>query len=685
MPSSGLARSILAGLALSLSFAPANAQQSPAPASTVHGINRADLDTTCAACRDFYQFATGGWLAANPAPPAFARWGTFEILGQRDQEVEHQVLESAASSARSDRPTTAIDKVGVYYATCMDSAGAESEGLSPVEPELARIAAITTIADVRHEAARLQTLLVGVPFRIGVQQDAKDSREEILSVAQGGLGLPDRSYYLNSDSASVATRAAYVAHMVRELRLAGQDSAAAQSAADRVMVLETALARDSRPPAERRDPPSIYHRMAVTAIAALAPHVEWVTWLADAGAPKVESLNVVDPDFFRGLDTLFTTVPVADWRDYLRVRYLEFVAPRLDSRFVNEDFQLARVLTGATAILPRWNRCVLAADRSMGEALGQAYVARTFSPAAKARALAMVRNMEAVLRETLNTLAWMSPATRAQAIIKLDAFANKIGYPDRWRDYSALVVERRPFVENVLAANTFEFRRQMAKIGHPLDRTEWGETPPTVDASYDPALNEVSLPAGILQPPFFDPEADDAVNYGAIGTGIGHEMTHGFDDEGRQYDAHGNLRDWWTPEDAARFQQRAGLIIVQFDHYVAIDTLHVNGALTQGENIADLGGLKVAYAALERSLQGKPRPTIGGFTPEQRFFLAWARIWAEHQQPALARQRLLVNPHSPPKWRVDGPLSNMPEFAAAFHCQASDPMVRPADQRVSIW
>jgi putative endopeptidase len=674
----------IAGVALSLLVTPAGAQQAPPASAPVHGIDRADLDTTCAACQDFYQFATGGWRTANPAPAAFPRWGSFGVLQERNRVVVHQVLDSAAG-ATSDHPKSAIDKVGLFYATCMDSAGAESQGASPAKPELAKIAAITTTAGIGEEAARLQSTFAPAMFVISSEQDTKNSSEQILGVRQGGLGLPDRDYYLKTDSASAAVRATYVSHIARILTLAGDDSAAAQAAAGRIMAIETSLAHISRPRAERRDPLATYHRMSLAEAGALAPHIEWATWIAAAGAPKVQTLNIADPDFFRGLDTLLTTVPVADWRNYLRWRYLAFAARTLDSRFVDEDFRLTRVLSGTTEMLPRWNRCVEISDRYMGEALGQAYVARTFPPAAKARALAMVRNMEAVLREDLSTLAWMSPATRTQAIVKLDAFANKIGYPDRWRDYSALTIERRPFLETELAAGAFEYRRQIRKIGQPVDRTEFGITPPTVDAFYRPSMNEIVFPAGILQPPFFDPEADDAVNYGGMGAVIGHEMTHGFDDEGRKYDAHGNLRDWWTADDAAAFQQRASLIVDQFNHYISIDSLHLNGKLTQGENIADLGGLKVAYAALERSLQGKPRPTIDGFTPEQRFFLAWARIWAENRRPAFARQLVLIDPHAPGKWRVDGPMSNMPEFAAAFHCQAGDPMVRPADERVSIW
>jgi putative endopeptidase len=401
--------------------------------------------------------------------------------------------------------------------------------------------------------------------------------------------------------------------------------------------------------------------------------------------PHVTSVNVADPDFFRSLDTLLTTVPIGDWRTYLRWHFLAAAEPWLDSRFVAEDFRMESVLTGTKQMLPRWQRCVRITDQSMGEALGQAYLARAFSPEAKARALAMVRNMEAVLRDDLGTLSWMSPATRQQAIAKLDAYLNKVGYPDTWRDYSKLDVSRRPFVQNFLAAADFDFARRINKIGRPPDRMEWTMSPPTVNAYYNPSINEVVMPAGILQPPFFDPQAPDAVNYGGIGAAIGHEMTHGFDDQGRKFDAQGNLHDWWTADDAKGFQERAQGIVDQFNNYTVNDSLHVNGKLTQGENIADLGGLKIAYAALERSLANKPRKMDAGFTPEQQFFLSWARIWATTSRPEFARNLILTDPHSPGRWRVNGPLSNMPEFAAAFKCQPGDAMVRPADKRVSIW
>jgi putative endopeptidase len=467
--------------------------------------------------------------------------------------------------------------------------------------------------------------------------------------------------------------------------LAGDDSAAARTQADRVMVLEMAMARASRPRDARRDPYAIYHPMPLAQAETLAPKIDWPQWLTDAGVPKVTSLNVADPDFFQSLDGQLTREPVAAWRVYLRWHALAAASPWLDSRFVAENFRMQQVLSGVKEQLPRWKRCAAIADRSMGEALGQAYVDLKFPPAAKARALSMVKNLEAVLKEDLSTLQWMTPATRQQAIVKLDAFVNKIGYPDKWRDYSALVVRRGPFIDNVLAAAAFEYHRRMAKIGKPVDRSEWTMTPPTVNAYYSPPFNEVVFPAGILQPPFFDPDADDAVNYGSFGAVIGHEMTHGFDDQGRKYDAQGNLRDWWMPEDANRYNAQAAKVVDQFSGYVSVDSLHVNGKLTQGENIADLGGLKIAYTALQRSLEGKPRTSVDGFTPDQQFFLAWARVWAESVRPEMAKQLVLTDPHSPGRWRVNGPLSNMPQFAAAFKCQPTDSMVRPPDQRAEIW
>jgi predicted metalloendopeptidase len=438
---------------------------------------------------------------------------------------------------------------------------------------------------------------------------------------------------------------------------------------------------------QRRDPNAIYHKMTVAELASLTPGFDWPTYFREVGAPAVTTLNVDQPDFMAAFGRLLASTPPEAWHAYLRWHLAEEAAPALGSAFVNENFRFQSALTGAKELLPRWKRCVRATDEALGEALGQAYVARTFTPQAKARALAMVRNMEAVLRERLGVLAWMGDSTRAQAIAKLDAFANKIGYPDRWRDYSKLGVQTGPFAANVLRANEFEVRRDLGEIGKPLDRLEWGMSPPTVNAYYNPHMNEIVFPAGILQPPFFDPQADDAVNYGGMGAVIGHEMTHGFDDQGSQYDAAGNLANWWGAADRERYTQRTTLIANQFGGYTIVDsTLHLNGRLTLGENIADLGGLTIAYYALEHSMRGKPRPPkIDGFTPEQRFFLAWAQIWRENTRPEFQRMLVTVDPHAPGMWRTNGPLSNMPEFARAWGCTTGDPMVRPDSLRAQIW
>ncbi|HEX6534784.1 MAG TPA: M13 family metallopeptidase [Gemmatimonadaceae bacterium] len=646
-------------------------------------LDPSTIDSTCAACQDFFQFASGAWVKRTEIPAAYTSYGSFTELSDRNQEVLHAVLDAAAAGKGSDLTTR---KVGIFYATCMDSAAIERAGIAPLAPRIARIDAIRTVADLERAAAHLRLAGVDALVRVGAEPDFEHSARTILGVHQGGLGLPDRDYYLKPDSASARIRDAYVAHVGRMLQLLGEPADTASADARRVMAIETALASASMPRAAQRDPSAVYHPMTLDELQAMAPRLSWRLTLDAMGVRSVETVNVAQPAFVRALDSLVTAVPLDDWKAYLRWHLADAVAPSMGSAFVAEDFQMTQLLSGARELLPRWKRCLRAADRSMGEALGQAYVKRAFTPDAKARALAMVRNMEAVLRERLASLSWMSDSTRRQAALKLAAFENKIGYPDRWRDYSALTLEPRAFVLNQMAANEFEARRRLARVGKAVDRSEWGMTPPTVNAYYNPLINEIVFPAGILQPPFFDPNADDAVNYGGMGAVIGHEMTHGFDDQGRRFDAEGDLRDWWTPADAAEYTRRATLVERQFDGYVGVDTLHVNGKLTLGENIADLGGLTIAYAALERELARKGRPgLIDGFTPEQRFFLAWAQIWRRKVRPEAARQLLIVDPHSPARWRVNGPLSNMPEFQQAWGCKAGEPMVRPDSLRAQIW
>jgi putative endopeptidase len=650
----------------------------------VHGIDPANLDTTCAPCTDFYQFATGGWRATHAIPAAYPRWGSFDELQEHNRAILREVLDAAVQDTATAK-SPATRKVGVFYASCMDSTLADADGLKPLQPELDRIAAVTTETTLRAEAARLQGLGIPVPFEFFVRPDLKHSREEALYVGQGGLGMPDRDYYTKTDSVSVAIRAKYAAHVARILTLGGMPAADARAAADKILALETSLATASMTRVERRDPYATYHKLTVAAADSVTPHLSWLAWMGDVGTPAQSTLIVGQPKFFGVLDSLFVNVPIDEWRVYYRFHLLDAASPALDSTFVNENFAFQQVLSGTPAMLPRWQRCLRSTDGAMGEALGQAYVTRTFSPAARARALALVKNLEGVLSTDLRTLAWMTPTTRRRAIAKLAMFAEKIGYPDKWRDYSALVVRHGPYVTNWLAADAFNVERYIRKLGKPVDRTEWTMTPPTVNAYYNATMNEIVFPAGILQPPFFDPQADDAVNYGGIGAVIGHEMTHGFDDQGRKYAGDGDLRDWWTQEDATQYEERAQRVATQFDSFIAVDSLHVNGKLTLGEDIADLGGLKIAYLAMERAYAGKPRTKVGGFTPEQQFFLSWARVWAQNIRPAYARTLALTDPHAPAKTRVNGPMANMPEFAKAWGCKPGDPMVRPPEQRAEIW
>jgi putative endopeptidase len=661
----------------------ANAQGAAQGAPAGQGINPAYFDTTCVACDQFYQYANGSWLKTATIPPDYPEWGAFAVIYERSLVALRSTVDSLPHS--NPAPGTPEWKVAHFYASCMDSARAETDGSAPIKPELARIDSITDVPALLAEIARLQRMGAGPGFSFFTAPDAKHSNDDIANLAQGGLGLPERDYYFRADTVAERTRHQYVAHIARTLVLTGVPAATAGREAQRIMALETALAKASMTIVEQRDPKAVYHKMSAAQLAALTPGWSWAAYFRDYGRSDITTIDVHQPKFFTAFAHLLQSTPIGDWKSYLRWQYAAAAAPFLSSAFVKENFNMSSVLDGTTEIRPRWKLCLSQTDGQIGEALGKVYVAREFSPEAKAKALALVQNLEAVLHDDLSTLAWMSDTTRKQATAKLDAFVNKIAYPDHWRDYSALAVRDGPFWNNVVAASEFEAHRQLVKIGGPTDRTEWAMTPPTVNAQYSPFLNDITFPAGILKPPFFDPEADDASNYGAIGSIIGHEMTHGFDDEGRQFDAQGNLRDWWTPADASEYKKRAAIVVDQYNHDLVIDTLHLNGEQTLGENIADIGGLKLAYAAMERALQGHPHTLVDGFTSEQRFFLAYAQEWGEVDRPAYARTLVQTDVHSSPRWRVETPLSNMPEFAQAFHCQATAALVRPDSARAQIW
>lgn len=653
-------------------------------ASKMPALDPANFDTTCAPCRDFYQYANGGWLKRTTIPGAYASWGSFEELAERNQDDTYRILERARTDGKA-KPGSDEWKLGVYYGTCMDSSAAEAQGTKPIEPLLLAIDGMKSNADLPAQVAWLHAHGVGGMFAFRAAQDPKHSDEVIAFAAQGGLGLPDRDYYVKEDSASRATRVAYVDHIARSFVLLGRGPAESRAEAERVLAIETGMAKASMTNVQRRDPKATYHKMPFDSLRLLAPAFHWSAYVAALPHAPLDSVNVQQPEFFRALDGWVGAVPLADWQAYLRWKVLDDAEAVLNTAFVQEDFRFQQVLTGATELRPRWKRCIEETDDNLGDLLGQSYVQEHFPPAARERALRMVRNLEAALGDRLVELEWMGPETRRAAAIKLEAFANKIGYPDKWRDYAGVSPARGPFLANRLGARAAEVKRNFNKIGKPVDRGEWNMTPPTVNAYYSSSLNSINFPAGILQPPFYDPDWDDASNYGAIGSVIGHEMSHGFDDRGRQFDSKGNLRDWWSAEDATRFRERAQKVVEQFDGYVAVDTLHVNGRLTLGENIADLGGIALAYAALQKELAGKPRPMRDGFTPEQRFFLAYAQEWRGLTRPE--RQRTLVNtdPHSPDRWRVNGPLSNLPEFAQAFGCKDGDAMVRRQEQRARIW
>jgi putative endopeptidase len=658
-----------------------------APPDAPHsGIDPAGMDTSVKPYEDFYQFANGKWLAATAIPADRSSFAMWDVVEDRNRDVLHEILEDAAKDDKA--PMDGIKaKVGAFYASGMDEKAIEEAGAKPLKEELDRIAAVKDAAGVAPEIARLHGNGVGAAFNFGAEQDPKDSKRMIAGLGQGGLGLPDRDYYVKDDDETKKMRDAYRVHIEKMLALLGDSPEQAATEAKAIIEVETRLAKASKSNVDLRDPLENYHLMTVDKLEAEAPGVGWKAYLESLGLAEVKEADLGQPEFFKEVGRMMPTVPLADWKAYLRWSLLNHYASYLSRAFVEEQFHFyGTVLNGVPEMRPRWKRVLDATDGMLGEALGQLYVARAFPPEAKAKAEALVKNIRGVLRDDLATLDWMSPATRQEALKKVDAINVKIGYPSKWRDYSGLEVDRGVYVRNVMRAEAFARKIDLAKIGKPTDPAEWEMTPPTVNAYYEPLKNEIVFPAGILQPPFFDPQADDAVNYGGIGMVIGHEMTHGFDDQGRQYDPEGNLRDWWKPEDAKAFSERAAKIAEQYDGYTAAGGLHVNGKLTLGENIADLGGVKLAYLAFKKTLEGKPAPAkIDGFTAEQRYFLAFAQIWRDKMRPEAERVQVMTNPHSPPRYRVMGVLYNTPEFFEAFGATLEKAGSRMNPKPVRIW
>ena len=668
--------------AIMLAGAGMHASTKPPADAGYWGFNTANFDKTCKPCDDFYQFAMGGWMKANPIPAEYSTWGTFTQLRDNNLTAMRTILEAAA---KANAPAGSNEqKIGVFYASCMDTTAIDAAGLKPIATELAAIDAINDRKSLDAAIAQLQREGASVVFRFSSGQDIKDSTRVIAVAGQGGLGMPDRDYYFRDDDKSKQLRQDYEQHVAKMFELAGDAPDKAAAEAKSVISIETALAKASRTRVELRDPEKNYNLMPLSEMTALTPGWSWESYLHAVGAPAVQQVNVRQPEFFKVMNQELASVPLPDWKIYLRWHVIHASAPGLPERFVEENFDFYdRKLSGTKELLPRWKRCVQSTDRNLGEALGQVYVEKYFPPAARARAKEMVNNLIAALRDDIPTLSWMGPDTKKQALAKLEAFTVKIGYTDKWRDYSNLTIDRSSYAANVRRSIEFEYARQLGKIGKPVDRTEWGMTPPTVNAYYNSSMNEIVFPAGILQPPFYDPNADDAVNYGGIGAVIGHEISHGFDDQGSKFDGRGNLREWWTPDDRKNFTERSDCVVNQFNGYEVEPGLHQNGKLVLGESIGDLGGLAIAYAAYEKSIEGRRPKDIDGLAPEQRFFLGWAQVWGTNQRAEAARLGANTDPHPLARFRGNGPLSNMAEFAKAFGCKKGDAMVR--EQVCKIW
>jgi putative endopeptidase len=653
------------------------------------------VDTSIDPCVDFYQYSCKKWLDNNPIPADQAAWGHGAKLSLWNQSVLKDVLEKASSTNASH--SVVNQEIGDYYAACMDEPAIDAKGIAVLKPELDLIDALTSKAQLAGELAHLHAITSQLEpptdsgsetalFGFSSGQDLDDASKVVASLDQGGLGLPDRDYYLNDDAKSVETRQQYVTHLQKTFALLGENSTTAAAHAKTVMEMETALAKASMNIVLRRDPANLNHKLSVQELHALTPDFSWDEYLKDIQAPATIHYLVASPDFFKGANQLIKSESLANWKTYLRWQLVTASSSLMGQPFVEEKFDFyGRKLVGQKEQRPRWRRCTQYVDRDLGEALGQAYVDQTFGAEGKARMLKMVQALEIALGTDIQQLDWMSDTTKKEALVKLHGFEGKIGYPNQWRDYSSIKIVRDDLLGNAFRSGQFEFHRQLEKIGKPVDRGEWGMTPPTVNAYYDPQLNTINFPAGILQPPYFDKEMDDAVNFGSIGAVIGHEMTHGFDDEGRKFDPTGNLRDWWTAQDGKEFERRAQCIADEYSGFEATPGIKVNGKLTLGENTADNGGTRIALMALQNTLlaEGKSDEKIEGFTAEQTFFIAFGQSWCDNLTPEFLRVIAQSNPHSPPLFRVNGVVSNMPEFQKAFNCKKGQPMVR--DNACHVW
>lgn len=655
-------------------------------------LDQIDGDTD--PCTNFYQYTCKKWMASNPIPADEAFWGPDGKLQLWNESVLREVLESASKDDPNRSPVE--QKIGDYYASCMDEAGKNAKGISPIQPALDKIAALQSKKELGALLASLHQRTFSLApssdsgsktplFGFTSSQDLDDAAKVVASLDQGGLGLPDRDYYFKDDDKSADTRQQYLEYIQKMFTLTGEDAKVAGDHAKVVLAMERALARNSMDLVMRRDPANLNHKLNLAELQALSPLFSWNDYLKPLAPPPTAHYLVATPEFFRGVNHLIISQSLENWKTYLRWNVLNLSASQLSDAFVNESFEFyGRKLYGQKELEPRWKRCVRAVDRDLGEALGQAYVERAFSPEAKQRMLKLVNELTESMGEDIQHLDWMSPATKKQALVKLHGIEDKIGYPNHWRDYSSLSIVRGDAVGNAARSSEFELHRELEKIGKPVDRAEWGMTPPTVNAYYDPQLNTINFPAGILQPPYFEKEMDDAVNFGEIGAVIGHEMTHGFDDQGRKYDAGGNLRDWWTADDAKEFEKRAQCIDDEYSGFSPLPDLKLNGKLTLGENTADNGGSRIALMAFEKTLSPEQKETkTGGFTPEQRFFIAYGESWCGSLSPELLRVLVQANPHSPNEFRVNGVVSNMPEFQQAFHCKKGQPMVR--ENACHVW